>query len=68
MEITLKEHIEKILALEKENNDKALKLATTELARRLEALNGEAGRLNKMQETYYPRQVAEPGLDQIENT
>lgn len=65
-EISLKEYFENILALEKQNNEKALKLATAELARRLEALNGEAGRLNKMQETYYPRQVAEPRLEQIE--
>lgn len=66
MEITLKEYFEKVIEAEKDSQDKALKIATVELARRLEALNGEAGRLNKMQETYYPRQVAEPRLDQIE--
>jgi lipid II:glycine glycyltransferase (peptidoglycan interpeptide bridge formation enzyme) len=64
--VGLKEYFEKLIELEKDNNDKALKIATVELARRLEALNGEAGRLNKMQETYYPRQVAEPRFEQIE--
>jgi hypothetical protein len=63
--VPLKEYFEKMIALAKEAGSDALKIASDELARRLDALNGEAGRLANMQETYYPRQVAEPRLDQL---
>lgn len=40
-----------------EAGEKALTLATQELHRRLEILNGEASRLREMQATYVPREV-----------
>lgn len=57
---SLKEYIDDKLAHVKEANKDALTIFTTEVQRRLGELNGEAARLAKMQETYYPRQVAEP--------
>lgn len=53
MEITLKEYFENKLAL----NEHALQLQAREDDRRLDALNGEAERLRKMQETYIERSV-----------
>lgn len=44
--------------------EKALKLQATEYERRLEALNGEAGRLREMQQTYIPREIFDRSLQQ----
>ena len=64
--VSLKEHFEKLFeAMEKrhdadqEKSDIALKLAASELARRLDDLNGEAGRFREMQSNYMPRETAE---------
>jgi cell division septum initiation protein DivIVA len=43
--------------LELISQERALKIQTRELERRLEALNGEADRLRSMQATYIPREV-----------
>lgn len=51
---------EKLKALEK-----ALELQAKEYERRLEGLNGEAGRLHKMQEQYVPREVFERMIDEL---
>lgn len=51
---------EKLRALQK-----ALKLQAKEYARRLTDLNGEAGRLHKMQEQYIPREVFDRVIDDI---
>lgn len=64
--VDLREYFEMMIAAAKESSEKALIIARDELARRLDTLNGEAGRLSKMQETYYPRQVAEPAIEQIQ--
>jgi len=52
---------ERILA-----SDRALTVATSELHRRLEMLNGEASRLREMQATYIPRETYDRGIDAIE--
>lgn len=46
--------------------DKALNVATQELHRRLEMLNGEASRLREMQASYIPRETYDRGVDAIE--
>ena len=51
----LKEYFEKIL----DEKEKALNLATGELSKHLEKLNGETGKLDRMQATYLPREVAD---------
>lgn len=43
----------------------ALELKEKELSRRLELLNGEAGKLHIMQATYWPREVAEPAIVRV---
>jgi len=61
----------KLKALEKhvhfkfEANEKALGIQAKEYERRLEALNGEAERLRKMQATYLPREVFDKIHDSI---
>jgi hypothetical protein len=47
--------------------DKALKLQAKEYERRLNDLNGEAGRLRSMQQTYMPREVFETVMRDMEN-
>lgn len=54
-------HLHKVMEL----NEKALKLQSREYERRLEALNGEAERLRKMQSTYVPREVYEAKYDEL---
>jgi len=60
--ISLARHDERIKAARREAKltDRlraiALKIAQAELSRRLEILNGEAGRLREMQATYVPRE------------
>jgi len=44
--------------------DRALQLQAKEYERRLEALNGEAGRLREMQNTYIPREVFDRSMQQ----
>ena len=44
--------------------EKALTLQAEEYERRLNALNGEAGRLREMQSTYIPREVFDRSLQQ----
>lgn len=46
--------------------DRALMVSTNELHRRLEMLNGEAGRLREMQASYIPRETYDRGFDAIE--
>jgi hypothetical protein len=46
--------------------DRALSVATQELHRRLEMLNGEASRLREMQASYIPRETYDRGVDAIE--
>lgn len=43
----------------------ALDLQAAEVARRLEVLNGEAGRLDKMQQSYVPREVYDAKVGEI---
>jgi phage-related minor tail protein len=47
-------------------SDKALTLATQELHRRLESLNGEAGRIRDILATCVPREVYERGIESVE--
>lgn len=47
------------------SENKARKLQAIEYARRLEALNGEAGRLREMQQEYVPREVFQKTVDSI---
>ncbi len=42
-----------------EDNAKALEIQAREYERRLEALNGEAGRIRNIQDTYVPRETFE---------
>ena len=44
--------------------DKALQLQAKEYERRLNDLNGEAGRLREMQQTYIPREIFDRSLQQ----
>jgi hypothetical protein len=44
---------------ERDNTKRALEVQSSEYARRLEILNGEAGRLHSMQMTYLPRELHE---------
>jgi hypothetical protein len=53
--VTMKEFI----ALQFDSLDRATKLQAKEYERRLDGLNGEAGRLSQMQSTYLPREVYE---------
>jgi hypothetical protein len=63
MEVCLARLDERIKAMREdirrteESGERALDLATQELHRRLEILNGEAGRLREMQATYVPREI-----------
>lgn len=68
VEISFKEHFEKVIELHQIANERALKIAGDELARRLEDLNGEQARIAKIQETYIPRQVGEPRFEGLEKT
>lgn len=54
---------ERILA-----SDKALTVATNELHRRLEMLNGEAARLREMQASYIPRETYDRGMESLEKS
>lgn len=45
--------------------EKALELQAKEYERRLDELNGEAGRLHKMQEMYVLREVFERTIDEL---
>jgi hypothetical protein len=47
-------------------SDRALTVATAELHRRLEMLNGEASRLREMQATYVPRETFDRSVEAIE--
>ena len=47
--------------------DRALELSADEYHRRLDMLNGEAGKLAAMQVTYLPREVYEQTVKNIEN-
>ena len=60
-EIALREYVDKLFELK----DQALNLSSAELSRRLDILNGEAGRLRTMQETYLPREVADSRFEQL---
>ena len=51
-----------------EADEKALKIKTAEVERRLHDLNGEAERLRKMQATYLPREVYESKMSQFEDS
>lgn len=67
--VSIKEYLELKIAYEAaetkhirelmEERDKALKVQAKEYERRLDDLNGEAGRLRHMQETYMPRELSE---------
>ena len=46
--------------------EKALQLATVELHRRLELLNGEAGRIREIQAAYVPREVFDRYKESVE--
>ena len=55
-----KHELEKeVLTTTKEASDMALNLNSSEIARRLEFLNGEAERLRQIQATYLPRELFE---------
>ena len=47
-------------------SEKALRISSDENHRRLEILNGEAGRLREMQASYVPRETYDRGLNAIE--
>ncbi len=52
-------HIREVMDLRFSENNTSTKLASAEISRRLELLNGEASRLSSMQATYLPREVYE---------
>lgn len=52
-------HIRELIEVQAIANDKALKLQTNELARRLDILNGEAERLKQMQMHYVSKESYE---------
>lgn len=70
--VTLKEYLneridnlaDKVAANEKKN-DEALKISAAEIERRLEQLNGEAGRITKVLEASIPREVHERDIKEI---
>ena len=63
MEVCLARLDERIKAMKEdirrteESGEKALRVSTAEFHRRLELLNGEAGRLREMQATYVMREI-----------
>ena len=62
--VDLKYYFERVLA----EKEKALELQAKELSRRLDLLNGEAGRLRDIQTTYLPREVADARYEQTNKT
>jgi hypothetical protein len=50
-------HLREVMDLRFTENETATKLSAAETLRRLELLNGEAGRLTSMQATYLPREI-----------
>ena len=48
-----------------QGHERAMQVQTLELARRLDFLNGEADRLQKMQATYVPREVYDGRHDEL---
>jgi hypothetical protein len=50
---------------ERDNTKRALDVQSSEYARRLEILNGEAGRLHAMQITYLPRELHEASAKDV---
>jgi hypothetical protein len=63
--VSLKEYFERILAENKQSMADALAIRTSETDRRLEFLNGEAGRLKEMQTTYLLRKEYEIYHEQL---
>ncbi len=53
------EHVREVMKLTFVTNDRERLLSVAETNRRLDLLNGEAGRLVKMQDTYVPRETYE---------
>jgi hypothetical protein len=49
-------------------SDRALTVSTQELHRRLESLNGEAGRIREILASCVPREVYDRGLDSLEKS
>jgi len=52
-------HLREVMELRFNENGTSIKLAAAETSRRLDLLNGEAGRLASMQATYLPRELYE---------
>lgn len=50
---------------ERDNTRNALDIQSTEYARRLDILNGEAGRLHSMQVTYLPRELHDASVKDV---
>jgi hypothetical protein len=59
------EALERLIDERHLNNKEALDLNAKEMARRLDILNGEAGRLREMQATYVPREIYEASVVKI---
>jgi hypothetical protein len=59
------EALERLIDERHLNNKEALDLNAKEMARRLDILNGEAGRLREMQATYVPREIYEASVIKI---
>lgn len=59
------ENLKEVTNLKFDKTEQALQLEATELARRLEILNGEASRLREIQSTYLPRELFEANFNEI---
>lgn len=59
------EALERMLDERHAHYKEALEISAKEMARRLETLNGEAGRLREMQATYVPREVYDQSVLKI---
>lgn len=59
-------HLREVMELKFSENAISTRLAAAEISRRLDLLNGEAGRLTSMQATYLPREVYEQNHKAIE--
>lgn len=60
-DVPLREHVNTVFQMLQAERIKD----SQEISRRLDLLNGEAGRLRSMQETYLPREVAESKFKQL---
>jgi hypothetical protein len=59
------DHLEEKIDSSQSTNSKALELQSVETERRLEALNGEAGRLTKILDASIPREVHERDIKEL---